>query len=111
MDVCAGQLPGKVRSTLLVDGAMRELAEQLKNEHSLMFFARGYNYATALEAALKTKEVSRGGCIYTCAGGRVCVRTCTGCEKGGMCMAACAPYLRCAPYFRCGYPISARSIR
>lgn len=34
---------------------MRELAAQLKDEHSLMFFARGYNYATALEAALKTK--------------------------------------------------------
>jgi len=34
---------------------MKELAQQLKDEHSLMFFARGYNYATALEAALKVK--------------------------------------------------------
>mmetsp|Transcript_12034 Transcript_12034/g.21332 ORF Transcript_12034/g.21332 Transcript_12034/m.21332 type:complete len:702 (-) Transcript_12034:208-2313(-) len=53
-----GQLPGKVRSTLMLDVAMQELAAQLKDEHSLMFFARGYNYATALEAALKTKEVA-----------------------------------------------------
>ncbi|KAJ9519758.1 hypothetical protein QJQ45_013440 [Haematococcus lacustris] len=53
-----GQLPGKVRSTLMLDSAMRDLAVQLKDEHSLMFFARGYNYATALEAALKTKEVA-----------------------------------------------------
>jgi hypothetical protein len=49
----AGQLPGKVRQTLLLDTAMKEIAADLKQEHSLMFFARGYNYATALEAALK----------------------------------------------------------
>lgn len=54
----AGQLPGKVRSTLMLDAAMKELAEFLRDEHSLMFFARGYNYATALEAALKAKEVA-----------------------------------------------------
>mmetsp|Transcript_5978 Transcript_5978/g.15895 ORF Transcript_5978/g.15895 Transcript_5978/m.15895 type:complete len:698 (-) Transcript_5978:1845-3938(-) len=53
-----GQLPGKVRRTLMLDGTMQELAQQLKDQHSLMFFARGYNYATALEAALKVKEVS-----------------------------------------------------
>jgi glucosamine--fructose-6-phosphate aminotransferase (isomerizing) len=50
-----GQLPGKVRRTLMLDSTMQELAQQLKGEHSLMFFARGYNYATALEAALKVK--------------------------------------------------------
>lgn len=53
-----GQLPGKVRNVLMLDQAMRSLAEQLKDEHSLMFFARGRNYATALEAALKAKEVA-----------------------------------------------------
>lgn len=53
-----GQLPGKVRSTLMLDSAMKELAMELKDEHSLMFFARGYNYSTALEAALKIKEVA-----------------------------------------------------
>jgi fructoselysine-6-P-deglycase FrlB-like protein len=35
------------------DVAMLELAKQLKDSSSLMFFARGNNYATALEAALK----------------------------------------------------------
>ena len=30
-----------------------ELAEELKAEQSLLVFGRGYNYATALEAALK----------------------------------------------------------
>lgn len=53
-----GQLPGKVRTTLMLDGAMRELAERLRDSHSLLFFGRGYNYATALEAALKVKEVA-----------------------------------------------------
>ena len=53
-----GQLPGKIKAALMLDGAMRSLAEELKDEHSLLFFARGYNYATALEAALKVKEVA-----------------------------------------------------
>lgn len=53
-----GQLPGKVRSALLLDNQMKELALQLESKNSLMFFARGYNYATALEAALKMKEVA-----------------------------------------------------
>lgn len=39
----------------MLDAAMKQLALSLKDEHSLMFFARGYNYATALEAALKLK--------------------------------------------------------
>lgn len=38
---------------LRLDGQMQELAEKLKHESSLLVFGRGYNYATALEAALK----------------------------------------------------------
>ena len=38
---------------LKLDGQMLELAEELKMEQSLLVFGRGYNYATALEAALK----------------------------------------------------------
>ena len=38
---------------------MLELAEELKTEQSLLVFGRGYNYATALEAALKV-------CCRTC---------------------------------------------
>lgn len=37
---------------------MATLAAQLKDTNSLLFFARGNNYATALEAALKV----RGAC-------------------------------------------------
>ncbi len=38
---------------LKLDSQMLELAEELKTEQSLLVFGRGYNYATALEAALK----------------------------------------------------------
>ncbi|GMH45196.1 hypothetical protein BSKO_13153 [Bryopsis sp. KO-2023] len=53
-----GQLPGKVRKVLLLDMAMQQLAQNLKNTNSLLFFGRGYNYSTSLEAALKVKEVA-----------------------------------------------------
>ena len=51
--LAAGQLPGKVSKALMLDAAMRTLAGKLKGASSLLFFGRGYNYATALEAALK----------------------------------------------------------
>ena len=38
---------------LRLDAKMKILAEKLKQESSLLVFGRGYNYATALEAALK----------------------------------------------------------
>lgn len=45
---------------LSLDAQMQKLAEELKHETSLLVFGRGYNYATALEAALKVgKESSR----------------------------------------------------
>lgn len=46
-------LPKTVAAALKLDDQMRVLAKHLSNANSLMFFARGYNYATALEAALK----------------------------------------------------------
>ena len=50
-----------MRASLLVqvlklDSQMLELAEELKTEQSLLVFGRGYNYATALEAALKVRS-------------------------------------------------------
>lgn len=39
--------------TLELDGRMRELAEHLKKESSMLVFGRGRNFATALETALK----------------------------------------------------------
>eukprot|EP00879_Flechtneria_rotunda_P013604 GHRR01014210.1.p1 GENE.GHRR01014210.1~~GHRR01014210.1.p1 ORF type:complete len:690 (+),score=211.83 GHRR01014210.1:228-2297(+) len=54
-----GQLPEKMKAFMKdQDQAMAQLAAQLKDSNSLMFFARGNNYATALEAALKCKEVA-----------------------------------------------------
>jgi len=48
----------KVREVLKLDGEMKELAMLLMGEQSLLMFGRGYNYATALEGALKVKEVA-----------------------------------------------------
>ena len=41
---------------LELDQEMLNLAEQLKSATSLLMFARGFNYATALEAALKVSR-------------------------------------------------------
>lgn len=55
-------LPSKVREALKLDESMRALASKVddlaKQSNSLLFFGRGANYATALEAALKMKEVA-----------------------------------------------------
>ncbi|XP_023546769.1 glutamine--fructose-6-phosphate aminotransferase [isomerizing] 2 [Cucurbita pepo subsp. pepo] len=51
-------LPNKVREVLKLDQEMKDLAELLIAEQSLLVFGRGYNYATALEGALKVKEVA-----------------------------------------------------
>jgi glucosamine--fructose-6-phosphate aminotransferase (isomerizing) len=51
-------LPDAVRRALELNETIQELAESLKDEQSLLVFGRGRNYATAMEAALKVKEVS-----------------------------------------------------
>ncbi|EXC23013.1 Glucosamine--fructose-6-phosphate aminotransferase [isomerizing] 2 [Morus notabilis] len=51
-------LPNKVREVLKLDQEMKDLAQLLIAEQSLLVFGRGYNYATALEGALKVKEVA-----------------------------------------------------
>jgi glucosamine--fructose-6-phosphate aminotransferase (isomerizing) len=53
-----GVLPARLRAVLALDGEMRGLAARLAAQQSLLVFGRGYNYATALEAALKVKEVA-----------------------------------------------------
>ncbi|CAM8970709.1 unnamed protein product [Rhodiola kirilowii] len=52
------ELPNKVREVLKLDQEMKDLAKILIAEQSLLVFGRGYNYATALEGALKVKEVA-----------------------------------------------------
>lgn len=51
-------LPNKVREVLKLDQEMKDLAQLLIAEQSLLVFGRGYNYATSLEGALKVKEVA-----------------------------------------------------
>ncbi|KAE9621985.1 putative glutamine--fructose-6-phosphate transaminase (isomerizing) [Lupinus albus] len=51
-------LPNKVREVLKLDQEMKDLAQLLIAEQSLLVFGRSYNYATALEGALKVKEVA-----------------------------------------------------
>lgn len=49
---------GNVSEVLKLDVEMKELASSLIDSESLLVFGRGYNYATALEGALKVKEVA-----------------------------------------------------
>lgn len=51
-------LSGAVKDALALDDRVRDLATSLVHEHSLLLFGRGCNYSTALEGALKVKEVS-----------------------------------------------------
>lgn len=51
-------LPDLVRHALTLDMSIKDLAVTLKNEHTVLVLSRGFNYATALEAALKLKEIS-----------------------------------------------------
>jgi glucosamine--fructose-6-phosphate aminotransferase (isomerizing) len=51
-------LPEMLKKILGEEQLIKDLAQELVNEQSLLVFGRGYNYATALEVALKVKEVS-----------------------------------------------------
>jgi glutamine---fructose-6-phosphate transaminase (isomerizing) len=51
-------VPAKLRRILALDGQIRELAKQFYESPVFFFIGRGYNYPTALEGALKLKEIS-----------------------------------------------------
>jgi len=53
-----GLLPEVVRRVLAMDQAIKTLAQELVDQQSLLIVGRGGHYATALEGALKVKEVS-----------------------------------------------------
>jgi glucosamine--fructose-6-phosphate aminotransferase (isomerizing) len=59
-------LPDAVRGALALDGEMRALAGQLKDARDLIFFGRGYNFSTALEAALKASATPRARAAGRC---------------------------------------------
>lgn len=52
------RLPTAIRKVLELDAEMHALADSLKGSESLLVFGRGANFATALECALKVKEVA-----------------------------------------------------
>lgn len=52
------ELPDQIRSYLAEEDRLDGLADSIKDEPYVLFLGRGANYPTALEAALKLKEVS-----------------------------------------------------
>ncbi|MCL6465484.1 MAG: glutamine--fructose-6-phosphate transaminase (isomerizing) [candidate division WOR-3 bacterium] len=53
-----GQLPEKLKKILELDRRIREIATRLAFAHDFIFLGRGINYPSALEGALKLKEIS-----------------------------------------------------
>jgi glutamine---fructose-6-phosphate transaminase (isomerizing) len=52
------ELPDKVEQVLELNDAIRELARIYKSATNFLYLGRGYNFPTALEGALKLKEIS-----------------------------------------------------
>lgn len=52
------QLPGLINDTLSLNDKIRDLSTTYTYVHNILYLGRGYNYPTALEGALKLKEIS-----------------------------------------------------
>ncbi len=52
------QLPAAVHQALSCDTQVREVAERYQNASNVLYLGRQYNFPTALEGALKLKEIS-----------------------------------------------------
>jgi glucosamine--fructose-6-phosphate aminotransferase (isomerizing) len=52
------RLPEQVQQVLELDEQIQELAESYKDAANFLYLGRGYNFPTALEGALKLKEIS-----------------------------------------------------
>lgn len=52
------RLPEQIRAVLGQESAVKELAEELSSQKSLLIMGRGYSFATCLEGALKIKELA-----------------------------------------------------
>lgn len=52
------QLPFLMEQVVMLDDKMQQLAKSLINKEHMFFLGRGINYPTALEGALKMKEIS-----------------------------------------------------
>uniref|UniRef100_A0A673AK79 glutamine--fructose-6-phosphate transaminase (isomerizing) n=1 Tax=Sphaeramia orbicularis TaxID=375764 RepID=A0A673AK79_9TELE len=51
-------LPELTKKVLSLDGKIKEIANELYQQKSLLVMGRGFNYATCLEGALKIKEIT-----------------------------------------------------
>ncbi len=51
-------LPAQVQQVLDRAGEIEKLADDFKDDHNFLYLGRGYNFPTALEGALKLKEIS-----------------------------------------------------
>ena len=51
-------IPGKIEQVLAQDDKIRRVTEKYCERENWLFLGRGYNYPTALEGALKLKEIS-----------------------------------------------------
>jgi glutamine---fructose-6-phosphate transaminase (isomerizing) len=51
-------LPSKIQSILDRAGEVETIAEEFKNAQNFLYLGRGYSFPTALEGALKLKEIS-----------------------------------------------------
>lgn len=52
------KLPDAIKAVLQLDGRMKELAQELYEQKSLLVMGRGCNFANCLEGALKIKELT-----------------------------------------------------
>jgi glucosamine--fructose-6-phosphate aminotransferase (isomerizing) len=52
------ELPETIEKTLRLDSKIQELSRIFTYAHNFLYLGRGYNYPTALEGALKLKEIS-----------------------------------------------------
>ncbi|MBL8224332.1 MAG: glutamine--fructose-6-phosphate transaminase (isomerizing) [Chromatiales bacterium] len=52
------EIPGLIEKTLVLDPAMKKLAERFADKHHALFLGRGVLHPVAMEGALKLKEIS-----------------------------------------------------
>ncbi len=55
-EALAGDVPAAMRAAFAAEDAVRQVAARLSHAERLLVAGRGYNYATALETALKVEE-------------------------------------------------------
>ena len=58
------QMPDVIREVLKLSKSVQELSRVFTYAHNFLYLGRGYNYPTALEGALKLKEIF----IHPCRG-------------------------------------------